>query len=130
MRALDEAVRFAKVLPAELHIVSAYQPLTGAKVEGPAGAAVEGQPVEADAQVRTVVNEAAAHARMGGVESTTHTVPGDPADALLEVAEKVGATLIVVGSRGMHGMKRVLGSVPNKVSHSATCSVLIVCTDR
>jgi nucleotide-binding universal stress UspA family protein len=130
LRALDEAARFARVLAAELHIVSAYEPLTGAKVSSPTNAAVEGQVVEHDAEVRTVVNEAAAHVRMGGVESITHTVPGDPADALLEVAEKVGADLIVVGSRGMHGMKRVLGSVPNKVSHSASCSVLIVCTDR
>ena len=40
------------------------------------------------------------------------------------------ASLIVVGSRGMHGVKRVLGSVPNKVSHGARCSVLIVSTDR
>jgi nucleotide-binding universal stress UspA family protein len=130
MRALDEATRFAKALDAELHIVSAYEPLTGARVASPTGAPVEGQPVEEDAKVRTVVNEAAAHARMGGVESTTHAVPGDAADALLDVARTVGASLIVVGSRGMHGMKRVLGSVPNKVSHSATCSVLIVCTDR
>jgi nucleotide-binding universal stress UspA family protein len=128
-RALAEATRFAKALAAELHIVSAYEPLHGAKVAGP-GNTVEGQSVPADAKVRTVVDEAAAHARMGGVDATTHTVAGDPADALLEVAEKLDASLIVVGSRGMHGMKRVLGSVPNKVSHSARCSVLIVSTDK
>jgi nucleotide-binding universal stress UspA family protein len=76
------------------------------------------------------VDEAAAAARMDGVQASTHTVTGDPADALLDVAKKLDASLIVVGSRGMHGMKRVLGSVPNKVSHSAHCSVLIVSTDR
>jgi nucleotide-binding universal stress UspA family protein len=130
-RALEEATRFAKALACELHIVSAYEPMHGAKVSGSQGAAVEGQSVPADAEVRTVVDEAAAHARMDGVEARTHTVTGDPADALLEVADKVDAGLIVVGSRGMHGMKgRVLGSVPNKVSHSARCNVLIVGTDR
>ena len=129
-RALKEAARFAKALAHELHIVSAYEPLHGAKVSGPGGAAVEGQSVPADAKVRTVVEEAAAHARVDGVEATTHTIPGDPADALLEVADELDASLIVVGSRGMHGMKgRVLGSVPNKVSHGARCSVLIVSTD-
>jgi nucleotide-binding universal stress UspA family protein len=56
-------------------------------------------------------------------------VTGDAADALLEVADAQKADLIVVGNRGMHGMTRVLGSVPNKVSHRARCSVLIVSTD-
>ena len=70
------------------------------------------------------------------------TIPGDPAqidlasyadqlaDALLKVARDVDAALIVVGSRGMHGAKRVLGSVPNTVSHQAPCNVLIVSTDQ
>ena len=127
MRALKEAARYAKALACELHIVSAYDPMHGAKV---GGEPIEGRSVPADAKVRTVVDEAAAAARMDGVEASTHTVTGDPADALLDVANKLDASLIVVGSRGMHGMKRVLGSVPNKVSHSAQCSVLIVSTDR
>jgi nucleotide-binding universal stress UspA family protein len=58
-------------------------------------------------------------------------VQHDPADAILEVADEVGATLIVVGSKGMHGARRLaLGNVPNKVSHRARCNVLIVSTDR
>ena len=62
----------------------------------------------------------------------THAVKDrDPADALIEVAEQVGATLIVVGNRGMHSARRfVLGNVPNKVSHRARCNVLIVATDQ
>jgi nucleotide-binding universal stress UspA family protein len=128
-RALKEAVRYAKALGGELHIVSAYEPMH-ARVSAPGAAAVEGQSVPADAKVQTVVDEAAAHARLDGLEATTHTLTGDPVDALLEVADKLDASLIVVGSRGMHGVKRVLGSVPNKVSHSARCSVLIVSTDR
>ncbi len=59
----------------------------------------------------------------------THPLNGDPADALLATAEQVHADLIVVGNRGMSGMKRfVLGSVPNKVSHHCPCSLLIVDT--
>ncbi|HXR28158.1 MAG TPA: universal stress protein, partial [Solirubrobacteraceae bacterium] len=61
----------------------------------------------------------------------THAVRKRAADALLDVAADVGASLIVVGSQGMHGAKRfTLGSVPNKVSHQARCNVLIVSTDR
>ena len=46
------------------------------------------------------------------------------------MAEEQGADLIVVGNKGMHGSRRfLLGSVPDKVSHHAPCSVLIVRTD-
>ena len=56
---------------------------------------------------------------------------GDPAVALIKVAEVADADLMVVGNRGMAGVKRfVLGSVPNKVSHRAPCSLLIVDTDH
>ena len=54
---------------------------------------------------------------------------GDPADAILDVAEERDADLIIVGNKGMTGAKRfLLGSVPNKVSHHAPCSVLIIRT--
>lgn len=130
-RAVTEAVRMAKALDAQLHVVSAYQPLRGARIEGAAeGAAKIWQPLP-DSEVEAVLSEAGTAIRHAGVDATTHAVrQDDPADALIEVAQKVGATLIVVGSRGMHSAKRfVLGNVPNKVSHHARCSVLIVATD-
>ena len=46
----------------------------------------------------------------------------------MAVAVEEGADLIVVGSKGMQGARRVLGSVPNKISHHAPCDVLIVNT--
>jgi nucleotide-binding universal stress UspA family protein len=58
----------------------------------------------------------------------THALPGDPAAALLQVADEVGADLIVVGNKGMRGAGRILGSVPNSVAHRTGCSVLIVNT--
>ena len=124
-RAVAEAIKLAEALDAGLHVVSAYEPLRDVRVEG----AKEGT-VLPDTNVQAVVEQAGAAARMRGVRVNTHALAGDPGDALLEVAEQETADLIVVGSRGMHGMKRVLGSVPNKVSHQARCSVLIVCTDQ
>ena len=54
---------------------------------------------------------------------------GDPAKAIVRVAKEVGADVVVVGNKGMQGTKRfILGSVPNKVAHSAPCAVLIVKT--
>ena len=124
-RAVAEATRVAKALGADLHVVSAYEPLRGVRI---AGAAEDLAPLP-DALVESTLAQAAATVRLGGVEVTTHALRGDPADALMEIAAEVGASTIVVGSQGMHGAKRVLGSVPNTVSHKARCNVLVVCTD-
>ena len=48
--------------------------------------------------------------------------------AIVSVSQRVGADLVVLGSRGMRGAGRLLGSIPNKVSHRAPCDVLIVLT--
>jgi nucleotide-binding universal stress UspA family protein len=57
-----------------------------------------------------------------------HALPDDPARALCETAQAVAADLIVVGNKGMKGVRRVLGSVPSWVTHHASCDVLIVQT--
>jgi len=128
-RAVDEAVRLATALGAELHVVSAFEPLRGAKIGGaPEGAAKIWQPLP-DSHVESTLSQAAASVRMRNVEVTTHAIENDPADAILEVADKVGADMIVIGNKGMHSASRfVLGNVPNKVSHRARCNVLIVST--
>jgi nucleotide-binding universal stress UspA family protein len=118
----------AKAVGGVLHLVSAYQPIRGARVVGAEGSAEKWE-VKPDSMVQSVLDEAAAAVRVNGIDAKTHMVTGDPADALLEIAGQEQANLIVVGNRGMHGMTRVLGSVPNKVSHRAPCSVLIVSTD-
>ncbi len=129
-RAVAQACALAKALGGELHLVSAYEPVRGARIAGAPEGAAKVWEIKPDAAVQSVVEEAAATARVSGVEVKVHTVVGDAADALLEVAEREKADLIVVGNRGMHGMTRVLGSVPNKVSHRASCSVLIVSTNE
>jgi nucleotide-binding universal stress UspA family protein len=127
-QAVSEAVRLAKALSAPVHVVSAYQP-THARVSGaPEGAAKVWQPLPDD-EVERILTEAVAGVRLSGVEVTSHALRKDPADALLAVADEVGASMIVVGSKGMHGTRRLaLGNVPNKVSHHASCNVLIVAT--
>jgi nucleotide-binding universal stress UspA family protein len=130
-RAVAEAIRMAQALKAEVHLVSAFEPLRGAKIAGaPEGAAKVWAPLP-DATVEKTLTEAAAAVRFKGLEVSTHAVEKDPADALVEVADEVGASMIVVGNKGMHGARRLmLGNVPNKVSHRARCNVLIVATDQ
>ncbi len=61
-----------------------------------------------------------------GVTVETHSASGGAADVVIEVAEQVGADLVVVGSKGMQGAHRLIGSVPNSIAHRASCHVLIV----
>src|ERR1700742_4621569 len=129
-QAVSEAVRLAKALAAQVHVVSAYQPQHAHVSGAPEGAAKVWQPLPHD-DVERILRAASAGVRRAGVEVTSHAIRKDPADALLAVADEVGASMIVVGSKGMHGARRLaLGNVPNKVSHHAHCNVLIVATDR
>jgi nucleotide-binding universal stress UspA family protein len=129
-RAVTEATRLAEVMKSTVHLVSAYEPLRGTRITGAPEGAANVWAVRPDAEVESIIEQAAAAVRTRGVEVKSHTLTGDPADALLEIAEREGADLIVVGNRGMHGVSRMLGSVPNKVSHRAQCHVLIVATDE
>ncbi|HEY1285313.1 MAG TPA: universal stress protein [Solirubrobacterales bacterium] len=129
--AVRQTVELARLTGATLSIVSAYEPVSSRRVQGeaadaPADVQYEIGPRE---DVNLVLDAAAASARKEGIEVETHPVEGDPADGILNVAEKSGADLIVVGNKGMTGARRfLLGSVPNKVSHHAPCSVMIVQT--
>lgn len=108
MRAVGEAIRLADALDGELHVVSASQPPDSPEPALPA---------------------AAAEAADRGVSAITHTLQDDPVDALLDVAEKNDAAIIVVGSRGMKaGERERLGNVPDKLSHKGAFSVLLVFT--
>ncbi|MGZ4676763.1 MAG: universal stress protein [Acidimicrobiia bacterium] len=134
--AVREAVELAKATGAALHIVHAFQPMNIAAVAmsaGTGGPAVDVERVNQSIEqtAHSVCDHATAKAQEAGVTVETHMEPGDPSDALVTVAERVHADLLVVGNRGMTGVKRfVLGSVPNKISHHAPCSVLIVDTSH
>jgi nucleotide-binding universal stress UspA family protein len=127
-RALQEAADLAKSTGAKVHIVSAFEPASGAQVAGDTPERASWM-VGPDVQVDSVLDDAAGALHAKGIESESHARKGDPADALLDVAAENGADLIVVGNKGMTGAKRfLLGSVPDKISHHASCSVLIVRT--
>ncbi|HTV13014.1 MAG TPA: universal stress protein [Acidimicrobiales bacterium] len=122
-RAVDAAVELVKTLGGDLHVVTAYDPDSVKidklpdeyidRVQDPADLLLE--------RLRTSINDK-------GVQARYYPAAGDPADAIVNVADKIGADLIIVGNKGMKGVRRVLGSVPNSVAHKANCSVLIVDT--
>jgi nucleotide-binding universal stress UspA family protein len=126
--ALRRAIALAGLTGAKLHVVSAYEPAP-ARVGGkqPVPEAAEWS-VGSDFRAEAVLQRARDEGQADNVEVEVHAPRGDPADALIDVAKRHDAGLIVLGSRGMRGARRVLGSVPNKVSHHAPCDVLIVQT--
>jgi nucleotide-binding universal stress UspA family protein len=130
--AVRRAVDLAAGLGARLQIVSAYEPvsdqrLRGEQVNGPADLQWMINPHD---DVMALLDAAQAEAQHAGVTDVeTFARQGDAADAIIDVAEELRCDLIVIGNKGMTGAKRfLLGSVPNKVSHHAPCSVLIVRT--
>jgi nucleotide-binding universal stress UspA family protein len=127
-QALRQAGDLAKSTGAKLHIVSAYVPASGVRVAGGVSDR-ESWMVGPDVQVDSVLDQAMGSMHAQGVETECHARKGDPADALLQVAAEHDADLIVVGNKGMTSARRfLLGSVPDKISHHAPCSVLIVRT--
>jgi nucleotide-binding universal stress UspA family protein len=129
-QAVDAAGELARALGCAVHVISAYSvPSTGWMAAAGGMAVAE---LASDQHVKEVAEAAvaAAQAALGAqsVEAVTHVCAGDPADALISIAADEGAQMIVVGNRGMRGARRMLGSVPNSVSHRAKCPVLIVPT--
>jgi nucleotide-binding universal stress UspA family protein len=130
-KAVARATELAEAVGARLLIVSAFEPVSTTRLRE------ENTQVPADLQwmvnpredVDATLQDAAAEATARGLPVEVFARQGDPADAILDVAEEQRADLVVVGNKGMTGAKRfLLGSVPNKVSHHAPCSVLIIRT--
>jgi nucleotide-binding universal stress UspA family protein len=130
-KAVLQATELARQVGASVSLVSAYEPVSGNRLRE------EKREVPKDMEwmvnpredVEATLKEAAENVEGAGVKVKTFAREGDAADAILDVAEETNADLIVVGNKGMTGTKRfLLGSVPNKVSHHAPCSVLIIRT--
>jgi len=127
-KAVEFALDVAEKFGAKVVVASSYRPVGEDRLrqeqrEAPQDIQWSINPTEdVDKALRTVEELA----RERGLEVTSEARQGDPAEVLCDIAEQHGADLLVVGNKGMH--RRVLGSVPNSVSHNAPCSVVIVKT--
>jgi nucleotide-binding universal stress UspA family protein len=130
-KAVQQATELARQVGASVSLVSAFEPVPNQRLRD------EKRDVPKDLEwmvnpredVEATLREASEELEGAGVKVETFAREGDAADAILDVAEEQRADLIVVGNKGMTGAKRfLLGSVPNKVSHHAPCSVLIIRT--
>lgn len=109
-RALDRAAELARLFGAKLLVTSVVPVLIGGDSE--------------DGRVPEEVRERVAKL---GVEAELVDAVGDPAEAIVEVADRNGADMIVVGTREPSLIERQLGhSVSEAVQRRARCDVLIV----
>jgi nucleotide-binding universal stress UspA family protein len=115
--ATEQGIELGASLNAHVHLVTAYP-----KDEGPIDGKDSPGRIDAERTLDSMVPQVQRQ------KYTTHALPGDPAAAILQVANEVNADLIVVGNKRMQGAARFLGSVPNDVAHRAPCAVLIVKT--
>jgi nucleotide-binding universal stress UspA family protein len=127
-KAVEFALDMAERYGAKLVIASAYRPVPEDRLRREQAAAPQeiqwsiNPSEDVDATLRAIEEQA----RERGLEFVSEARTGDPADVLCDIAGDRSADLLVVGSKGMQ--RRLLGSVPNTVSHNAPCSVLIVKT--
>lgn len=127
-RAVDFAIDMAERYRSKLLIASSFHPVSEdrlAKEKSSAPAEIQWSinPME---DVEATLREAEDKARERGVETLAEARQGDPADVLCAVASEHDVDILVVGTKGMH--RRVLGSVPNTITHKAQCSVMLVKT--
>ena len=129
--AVRQATELANAIGAKIFLVSAFEPVGNQRLREERQQVPEDMSwmVNEREDVNATLKDAEEQISESGVEVQTFARQGDPADAILDVAEEQNVDLIVVGNKGMTGAKRfLLGSVPNKVSHHAPCSVMIIRT--
>ena len=122
-KAVEMAVDLARRTEAKLVLLSAYLD-SGHRKEG--GAAEVQWATSNSARTQEILSRLETELSSKGIECTTQVAEGEAAEVLVQLASECGADLLVIGNKGME--RRVLGSVPNSVTHNAPCSVLVVKT--
>ena len=121
-RAVDWAADMAGRFGAELHLLQVLVPEQQAGTE--AGAAEATRATFAAAELGKFAQQIA-----GPRGKARVMVDTDPSRAIVKAAEEEAVDVLVVGNLGMSGRKEfLLGNVPNRVSHNARCTVVIVNT--
>ncbi len=130
-RAVTRAAEVAEGMQATLLIVTAYRALVGKELKTAVEQlGSEAHKVTGSAPAEAVLDGARdVAAKAGSKKIETLAVEGDAVDVLADTAASRKIDLLVVGNRGLNSLAgRLLGSVPQNISHRSPCDVLIVHT--
>jgi nucleotide-binding universal stress UspA family protein len=127
-KAVEFAIDLAARYEARIVFISAYTPvpesrLARERTQAPDDLQWTINPAE---DVAATLRACEERAEERGLRWASESREGDAAKVLVELAGSTEADILVIGNKGMK--RKVLGSVPNSVSHNAPCSVLIVKT--
>jgi nucleotide-binding universal stress UspA family protein len=132
--AVDHAANLARALGATLHVVSAYREPSIAAAATSTGALTvnTGELAQwsddAMQELRTRLGATCDRLEREGVKVVACVERGEPSSVLISVAAEVDADLIVVGDRGLTGIRRLFGSVPGSLTRKSPVAVLVVHT--
>ncbi|HEX4760603.1 MAG TPA: universal stress protein [Thermoleophilaceae bacterium] len=127
-RAVQEAIDLCKSEGARLHLVAAFGDHERHWESVPTSREVA--VVDLRSVAESILLRDARRAEEQGIDVDWAAREGTAADAIIDAASDLDADVIVIGNKGMTSRKRfLLGSVPEKVSRHAPCSVMIVNTD-
>ena len=124
--AARKAARLAQALGAHLHLLSAYGKIEAETVEIGAEQVLVSNEIEADRVSGAVALEL--RREFPGLVVTPASSDGRPGEALVKLAERLDADLIVVGNKRVQGIARVLGSIARDVAAHAPCDVYVAHT--
>jgi len=124
--ALDEAIGLAKRFDAEVHLIHCYQVYPAGAVGFPYDVALPESYERAVREGATArLSDWREKATARGVRVEQHLSVDFPSHGIVQLAEKLPADLIVMGTRGLSGFKHVLlGSVAERTIRHAPCPVL------
>lgn len=134
-RALDRAIEIAKKDKSKIDIISVvnvdYIRPPGALLGMVSPSSVDAiKKITASAKKETglMLTRQVSKCRTKRIKADSRILSGNIADAILKYAKQKKSTLIVIGSRGLHGIQKIkiLGSTSRKISELANCPVLIV----
>jgi nucleotide-binding universal stress UspA family protein len=123
--ALARAIALAKLTGATLHVATINESEPTLSSPWEQSSAPSSRP---DFQADVALEAALERQGGGDLDTRQHVRTGEPQREIVAIAREEGADVIVLGSVGMRGAGRLLGSVPNSVSHRAPCDVVIVKT--
>lgn len=119
---LDKGRHWAELISADIEVVHVAEvPISSLGV-------MAGHPMGGDMQLREEIF-VAMEELLKDYEipcKKVHSLLGHPASAITDLAEKLEADMLILGSHGRHGLRALLGSTANAVLNSAPCDALLV----
>ncbi|MGI6299390.1 MAG: universal stress protein [Saccharofermentanales bacterium] len=123
-RALNQAAEIAKAFNAKVHVISVYD-VSKSKNLFNAEKTIDNQ-AEMTSDAVALVQRSRRFLTDEGIDNDGMALEGSASERIVEYADEHNADMIIMGQRGVTGLRRLMGSVTSKVLNSTEVSVLVV----